>query len=140
MRHLNRGLLLTVGVLVGLCGVAAAGGSGSAKSEGVVGSWTGTWSGTTSGHLELTLAKGAGEVYSGSISATPDQGPGYASSLDEVEVEAAAMSATFKTPDGGATVAMKASLEGAALKGTYEIRENQGHSVVETGTWSATRS
>jgi hypothetical protein len=140
LRHWNRGLPLMVAVFVGLCGVAAAADSGSARSEGVVGAWTGTWSGTTSGHLELTLAKGSGDVYSGSISATPDQGPGYAASLDDVKVEAAAMSASFKTPDGGATVSMKASLEGAALNGTYEIRENQNDSVVETGTWTATRS
>jgi hypothetical protein len=141
LRQLNRAssLMLMIAVVLGLCGAAAAADSGAAKSKGVVGTWAGTWSGTTSGHLDLTLAKGSGDVYSGSISATPNEGPGYAASLDDVKVEAAAMSASFKIPDGP-TVSMKAVLEGGTLKGTYEIRESQNDSVVETGTWTATRS
>jgi hypothetical protein len=140
LRQVNLASPMLVAVLVGLCSIASAADSGAAKAEGVVGAWSGTWSGTSSGHLELTVARGSGDVYSGSISATPDQGPGYAASLDDVKVEAAALSAGFKTPDGGATVSMKATLKGGSLEGTYEVRENQNDSVVETGTWTATRS
>lgn len=120
-------------------GAAIAAGSGPSKSEALVGTWSGTWSGASTGHIDLTLAKGAGGAFSGSISVTPDQAPAYATTFDDVEVSAEdeSFTAHFKAPDGSVSITMKGALESATLKGTYEAKENQGGSTIDTGTWTA---
>jgi hypothetical protein len=123
-----------------VCGAAVAADSGSSKSEALVGTWSGTWSGASTGHIDLTIAKSTSGAFSGSISVAPDQAPAYATTLDEVSVEEAGLTAQFKTPDGVVTITMKGALEGASINGTYEAKENQGGSNVDTGTWTVSAS
>jgi hypothetical protein len=123
-----------------VCGAAVAADSGSSKSQGLAGAWSGTWSGASTGHLDLTIAQGAGGAFSGSISVAPDQGPAYATTLEEVSVQEASLTANFKTPDGAVTITIKGTLEGGAINGTYEAKENQGGSNVDAGTWTASAS
>jgi len=125
-----------------VCGAAPAADSGSSKGQALVGTWSGTWTGGSTGHIDLTLAQGAGGAFSGSISVTPDQGPGYATTLDDVDVNAdeGSFTAHLKAPDGSASITIRGALEGSTLKGSYEAKENQGGSTVDTGTWTASKS
>jgi hypothetical protein len=123
-----------------VCGAAFAADSGSSKSQALVGGWSGTWSGASTGHIDLTIAQAASGTFSGSISVTPDQGPAYATTLDDVSVEDVSLTAHFKTPDGNVSITLKGTLEGSTLDGTYEAKENQGGSNLDTGTWTASAS
>jgi len=136
----QRAATVTAVAWLAVCGTAIAADSGSSKSQALVGTWSGTWTGASTGHLDLTIAKSTSGAFSGSISVAPDQGSDYATTLDEVSVEGTRLTAQFKTPDGVVTITMKGSLEGAAINGTYEAKENQGGSNVDTGTWTVSAS
>jgi hypothetical protein len=109
------------------------------KGEAFVGSWAGKWTGGSEGALELTISKADGKL-AGSITGTPSSGNPFTASFKTVAVEGGTLTATFDVPpDGGPEATLTATLEGGDAKGAYTLKEKAQGSVVETGTWSASR-
>ncbi len=112
----------------------------SAKDDSAyLGTWSGTWTGSSAGRFEMTISRDASGKLSGSITPSPDNGAPYTSSFQSLVVENGKLTAAFQPPGGEVGVTMAGTVAGAACKGTYDVQDKSQGSVVESGSWNATK-
>lgn len=103
------------------------------------GQWTGTWDGSGSGNFELTLEKGKDGGSAGKVAVTTEQG-NYTADLKSVSFAANKMTAIYDFPlDPSAEVALAATFDGAAAKGTWSLRPKGGGAEVVGGSFTVSK-
>ena len=110
-----------------------------ANESAFLGTWSGTWTGGSAGRFEMTISRDASGKLSGSITPSPDNGAPYTSSFQSLVVENGKLTAAFQPPGGEVGVTMAGTVAGAACKGTYDVQDKSQGSVVESGSWNATK-
>lgn len=103
------------------------------------GSWTGSWTGASTGKFEMTITNEADGKLSAIIVATPQEGDGSTFKSKMVETAENKLKVKFEDSEGSVEVTLEGALDGAALKGTYTIRDKAQGTEVESGTWTASR-
>jgi hypothetical protein len=134
VRHTSCIWLLAV-ILGAVCSAAQRDADKAASAERFVGTWTGTWEGAGSGGFELTLEKPKEGPLGGRVSVTGD--PTYNATLKTVSFDGSKMNGTYDfPPDERMEVALTATFEDTAAKGTWLVREKGSGAEVANGSWS----
>jgi uncharacterized cupin superfamily protein len=134
------------GILAGLAlalalgtGLAAQTGDKKSDAEAYVGTWTGTWDGAGSGKFDVIFEKGEGAAVTGRVEVTTDNGD-YKAKFKSLAFDKNKMTASYDFPlDERAEVAVTATFEAAAAKGTWALRAKGEDGELAAGTWTVTR-
>src|SRR5262245_15772877 len=105
----------------------------TAGEKNLLGAWTGSWTGGSNGSFEMTITKGGDGKLGGSVTPKPEGGESYTVSLKSVALEDGKVTIKMDDPNGEVEITLAATLDGAALKGTYSLRVKADGDEVETG-------
>ena len=111
----------------------------SGKDQNIVGTWSGTWDGSGTGEFELTLENNDANKPSGKVAVTTDGG-NYTADLKQIAFEGNKMTAAYDFPlDPSAEVAVTATFEARAAKGTWMLHAKGQTTEIASGTFTVTR-
>ena len=100
------------------------------------GTWAGTWDGAGSGQFELVLEKSKEGAPAGRVAVTTDNG-NYSAELKSIAFDGGKMTAKYEFPlDPSAEVAVAATFDGDAAKGTWSLRPKGQDAEIAGGTWT----
>jgi hypothetical protein len=110
----------------------------SSSGGDYVGTWSGTWEGPGTGQFELTLENGK-DGPTGKVAVTTDNG-NYNADLKSIVFDGNKMTAKYDFPlDPSAEVAVVATFEARAAKGTWSLHAKGQDAELAAGTFTTTK-
>ncbi len=130
---------LFAGLIMLIIGAGYLGYAQSRTRNNPAGTWSGSWSGSSTGKFEMTIKRDPSGKFSGTLTATPDQGQGYTAPFKSVVSSSSKLTLKFEDPGGGAEATLQAVIAGPSIKGDYSIRSKANGEEVEKGTFTGAR-